>query len=317
MVLVRPRVPAETLTPGLLSAGSDAVIKLADVETGRVRSKHPKAHADGVNAVEFLGPQLYASGDDGGVVKVWDVRSSDAVFESDLHFDYISNIHAHDTRTFIVTSGDGSLSQWDTRKLGKQPPAQSQDQEEDLMDSAVVAGQQRLAVGQLDGVVSFFRYGKWTDNVDRVLPPVADVGVDALLALGDAASGARGAADELIVAFSDASLWRLSVLPNRYTQLLGRYPSAGTVAGLCVSHDSQSVISASGSEVTWHSLSESPAPTSSTDKAEAATEAESGSDSDSDAPKRLSRKEKKRRRKRERQQANPPKKSITTFAGME
>ena len=48
---------------------------------GSIAHRIKKAHEDASNRVRFASEHILISGDDEGVVKVWDLRSSDCVFE--------------------------------------------------------------------------------------------------------------------------------------------------------------------------------------------------------------------------------------------
>ena len=64
----------------LLTAGSDGVIAAIDVAEQRVAAKLPDAHDDAINVLCTLPAaserSLIASGDDSGLVRIWDVRAA-------------------------------------------------------------------------------------------------------------------------------------------------------------------------------------------------------------------------------------------------
>ena len=59
---------------------------------GSIAHRIKKAHEDGINRVKFANDHILISGDDEGVVKVWDLRSSDCVFEVHEQSEAISGI---------------------------------------------------------------------------------------------------------------------------------------------------------------------------------------------------------------------------------
>lgn len=124
-------------------------------------------------------PNLLASGDDDGVIKVrslwgratpygvystprawklWDPRKPDAVRQYTHHFDFISDFMWLDDKKQLVAtrcvicaqdvhvslyaplSGDGSLSVMDVRSKKVEPFAQSEDQEDELLSILPIKG---------------------------------------------------------------------------------------------------------------------------------------------------------------------------------
>jgi len=64
----------------LATCSDDKRIGFIDAE-GKVVHKIRKAHENPINRVKFANEQILMSGDDDGVIKVWDLRSSECVFE--------------------------------------------------------------------------------------------------------------------------------------------------------------------------------------------------------------------------------------------
>ena len=63
----------------LATCSDDKRIGFIDSE-GKVAHKIRKAHENPINRVKFANEQILMSGDDEGVIKVWDLRSSECVF---------------------------------------------------------------------------------------------------------------------------------------------------------------------------------------------------------------------------------------------
>lgn len=62
---------------------------------------------------------LFATGDDDGAVKLWDVRQQREVASFTAHEDYVSDFtHSPtaDSKTLISTSGDGTLAAYNMRR---------------------------------------------------------------------------------------------------------------------------------------------------------------------------------------------------------
>lgn len=64
----------------LASCGEDKRIGFLDAN-GQVPHIIKKAHSEPINRCKFLNDQIIASGDDDGVIKVWDLRTVSPIFE--------------------------------------------------------------------------------------------------------------------------------------------------------------------------------------------------------------------------------------------
>lgn len=97
----------------IFSASKDRSILLTDVETGKFKRCYEQAHEQPVSKMNVFDENLFATGDDDGTVKVWDVRdkSNSPIFSLKEVDDYITSIITNDARKVLVTtSGDGYLT---------------------------------------------------------------------------------------------------------------------------------------------------------------------------------------------------------------
>lgn len=97
----------------LFSASKDRSILLTDVETGKFKRCYEQAHEQPVSKMNVFDENLFATGDDDGTVKVWDVRekTNSPIFSLKEVDDYITSILTNDARkVLVVTSGDGYLT---------------------------------------------------------------------------------------------------------------------------------------------------------------------------------------------------------------
>ncbi|KAI8853397.1 WD40-repeat-containing domain protein [Chytridium lagenaria] len=82
----------------LYSGGADRSLIVTDPVTGKMKLRKPDAHSEPINRILSIGPAMVASGDDAGVVKVWDVRQKKEVRRYTDSMDYIAD---------LAISGDG------------------------------------------------------------------------------------------------------------------------------------------------------------------------------------------------------------------
>ena len=96
---------------GTLFMGSkDCSISAYDLARAGVSGTMSNAHEAAVSCLRVIDENVLASGDDDGMVKIWDLRQAKCVHELSEHDDYISDIQlAKDGKTLLSSGGDGHL----------------------------------------------------------------------------------------------------------------------------------------------------------------------------------------------------------------
>jgi WD40 repeat protein len=97
----------------LISASRDKSIMVTDFETGKLKRFWDKAHEEPVYKLSVIDENLFATGDDNGTVKMWDLRlkATEPVFSLKLVEDFISSIITNAQKKLLCcTSSDGFLS---------------------------------------------------------------------------------------------------------------------------------------------------------------------------------------------------------------
>ncbi|TIC34509.1 monoubiquitination-related protein [Wallemia mellicola] len=196
----------------LYSVSKDGSIHFIDATTGQIIEAKEKAHEHSISRVKLTMPNLLATGDDEGVVKIWDTRTPQPLRQYTHHFDYISDFYYEDAeRRLLTTSADGTLSVIDVRSNKAEPVGHSEDQEDELLSIAPLAGTSKYAVGTQLGVLSIFNSKQgWGDCVDRI--PGHPQSIDALVSLGPSIL-ATGSSDGLIRV--------MGVLPTKFMGVIG------------------------------------------------------------------------------------------------
>ncbi|KIP07387.1 hypothetical protein PHLGIDRAFT_89606 [Phlebiopsis gigantea 11061_1 CR5-6] len=199
----------------LWAVGKSKALYTIDSTVGEVIETRKAAHDVAINRVQRLQTHLLATGDDDGVVKLWDPRKPDALRAYTHHFDFISDfLWLDDKKHLVCTSGDGTLSVIDVRAKKLEPFAQSEDQEDELLSVVAIKGGQKLVVGTQLGILSVFnRRRGYGDCVDRI--PGHPHSIDALCAIP---SHYPGAQSTVLTGSSDGLLRAVQILP---TKLLG------------------------------------------------------------------------------------------------
>ena len=101
----------------VFSGGSDATLQQRDVETNtRVWGKRA-AHPAPINAIRLVSDTGVASGDDDGLVRVWDVRQRSCALEFTEHTEMITDLlYVEKGKCLVSTSTDGYLAVYDLRR---------------------------------------------------------------------------------------------------------------------------------------------------------------------------------------------------------
>ncbi|KAJ7057066.1 WD40 repeat-like protein [Mycena amicta] len=202
----------------LYAAGKAKAIHTIDTTTGKEIETRAGAHDDPINRIKLVTPWLLATGDDSGVIKLWDPRQPSAIRTHKQHFDYISDfLWLPDKQHLLATSGDGTLSVMDVRSTKPTPFAQSEDQEDELLSATTIKGYVHILSS--DVLRSLFVFTGYGDCVDRV--PGHPSSIDALCALPPAfiaSSSSPGTENTVLTGSSDGLVRAVQILP---TQLLG------------------------------------------------------------------------------------------------
>ncbi|KAF8653399.1 hypothetical protein AX16_003971 [Volvariella volvacea WC 439] len=166
----------------LFAVGKAKALSTIDTKTEQIEVRK-KAHDSTINRIKCLTPWLVSTGDDDGVIKLWDPRQRECTRTYKQHFDYITDfLWLEDKKQLVATSGDGTLSVMDVRSKKLEPFAQSEDQEDELLSIVAIKGATKVVVGTQLGIMSIFnRSSGWGDCVDRI--PGHPHSIDALCSL--------------------------------------------------------------------------------------------------------------------------------------
>ncbi|EIM87291.1 WD repeat-containing protein JIP5 [Stereum hirsutum FP-91666 SS1] len=199
----------------LWAVGKAKSIFTVDTETGDLVDTRAVVHDAPINRVKCLLPNLLATGDDDGVIKLWDPRKPESITTYTQHFDFISDfLWLADKKQLVATSGDGTLSVMDVRSKKTEPFAHSEDQEDELLSIVPIKGGTKVVVGTQLGILSIFnRKSGWGDCVDRV--PGHPHSIDALCALPSSYPSSHST---ILTGSSDGLIRAVQLLP---TKLLG------------------------------------------------------------------------------------------------
>ncbi|THU88598.1 WD40 repeat-like protein [Dendrothele bispora CBS 962.96] len=198
----------------LYIVGKGKGLHTIDTTTEKLIESRAKAHETPINRVKHVAPWLITTGDDDGVIKLWDPRKHDSIRTYTQHFDYITDfLWLEDKKHLVATSGDGTLSVIDVRSNKAEPFAHSEDQEDELLSIVPIKGGTKALVGTQLGIISVFnRSAGWGDCVDRI--PGHPHSVDALCNLPQSLPNVD-ASTTILTGSSDGFMRAVEVFPTK------------------------------------------------------------------------------------------------------
>lgn len=95
----------------LFTASKDKSVAVLDTEKFKIKHHFTKAHDAGVYSLCAINNNLFASGDDDGILKLWDIRKSKAIFDFRCGEETVNSILVDDSeKTLVVAVNDGSIA---------------------------------------------------------------------------------------------------------------------------------------------------------------------------------------------------------------
>ncbi|XP_005100082.1 WD repeat-containing protein 55 [Aplysia californica] len=217
----------------LYSVSKDKSIFCVDVHTGKLKRKIKKAHESPIYSVVVTGDTFIATGDDDGLLKVWDMRTKEATMEMKECEDFISDMIVEDNKKIVIAaSGEGTLTSFNIRR--RRVELQSELFDSELLCLARMKGGGKLVCGTSEGVLNIFNWGQWGNISDRF--PCGQDQVDSLVPITD---------NVVCAGTSDGNIQAVHVLPNRVLGLVGQHMEDFPVESLTLTSDLSCVASCS------------------------------------------------------------------------
>ncbi|XP_033321061.1 WD repeat-containing protein 55 homolog [Megalopta genalis] len=165
----------------LFSAAKDLSVMLTDVETGKLIRLYENAHNAPVYTMTVIGEHMLATGDDDGIVKLWDLRQrrDDPTFSIKKMEDYVSSIITNrDGKYLVCGSGDGSLTTFNIP--GKKFHVQSEEYEEELTCLGLFKNETKILVGSSKGKMYIYNWGEFGLHSDEI-PSVTKKAINCMI----------------------------------------------------------------------------------------------------------------------------------------
>lgn len=222
----------------LYSISSDKSIQCID-SSGNQIFRVKKAHEDCINRVQSVSDDdtVIATGDDSGMVKIWDTRSNvQQVLSWKTHTDFISGMSYSSEKSVLVSvSGDATLASYDLRNPSN--TTQSDDQESEIQCVGIIKNGRKIVCGCQEGPMLFFSWGKWGDCTDRFTGHKDSV--NCLLPISD---------KFMLTGSSDGVIRLLSCFPHKIETVVAEHDDM-PVEGIKQSRDGKVIASISHDDV--------------------------------------------------------------------
>jgi WD40 repeat protein len=209
----------------LITISSDLSWKSID-GTGSILLEYENAHSEPINKITNISdmPRCFVTGDDSGVVKVWDSRlATSEVLKWKGHEDFISDLfYVDSTNTLFSTSGDSTLCVYDIRNNNKFERSDEQESELNCIQS--IKHNRKLICGSQEGVIVIFSWGKWGDCLDRY--PGHPETLDCMVKIDEST---------ILTGSSDGLIRVVAIQPNKILGVVGDHDQF-PVEGMCRNH---------------------------------------------------------------------------------
>uniref|UniRef100_A0A672F295 WD repeat-containing protein 55 n=2 Tax=Salarias fasciatus TaxID=181472 RepID=A0A672F295_SALFA len=217
----------------LYSVSRDKAVHLLDTERGQLVSRIRGAHAAPINSLLLVDPNILATGDDEGTLKVWDMRKGTAVMDMKQHEDYISDMTVdQNKRILLTTSGDGTLGVFHLKR--RRAELRSEPQSGDLTAVALMKRGRKVVCGSSGsggGTVYLFNWDGFGAASDRFA--LRAESVDCMAPVTDSV---------VCVASTDGYIRAVNILPNRVLGCVGQHVGE-PVEALAVCRDARLLVS--------------------------------------------------------------------------
>nr|XP_018910185.1 PREDICTED: WD repeat-containing protein 55 homolog [Bemisia tabaci] len=221
----------------IFSASKDKSISLTDSESGKLKQLYEKAHEDEIYCLSVLRENIIATGDQSGVLKVWDIRTKSELFSIKELDDYISSIKGkEDSNIIAYTSGEGVVTavNFNTKKLDCQTNAI----EAELTCSGLFRNETKYVVGSSLGVLYIYDWGNFEEHTDILNPSCEKKKT------GPSISCLLPISENVVLTGLDNGVIRAThMFPSQHLGIVGQHELA--VDSLDISYDGQYVASSS------------------------------------------------------------------------
>ncbi|XP_005459193.1 WD repeat-containing protein 55 [Oreochromis niloticus] len=195
----------------LYSVSRDKAVHQLDVERGQLVTRIRGAHGAPINSLLLVDENVVATGDDGGTLKVWDMRKGTAIMDLKHHEDYISDITVDQAKRILLTaSGDGTMGVFNIKR--RRFELLSEYQSGDLTSVALMKRGKKVVCGSSEGTIYIFNWNGFGATSDRFALKAESI--DQILPITDSI---------MCTASTDGYIRAVNLLPNRVIGCIGQH----------------------------------------------------------------------------------------------
>ncbi|XP_010778481.1 WD repeat-containing protein 55 [Notothenia coriiceps] len=195
----------------LYSVSRDKAVHLLDVERGQLVTRIRGAHGAPINSLLLVDENILATGDDGGTLKVWDMRKGTAIMDLKQHEDYISGIAVDAAkRILLTTSGDGTMGVFNIKR--RRFELLSENQTGDLTSVALMKRGKKVICGSSEGTIYIFNWNGFGATSDRFT--IKAESVECIVPITD---------NIMCTASMDGYIRAVNLFPNRVIGCIGQH----------------------------------------------------------------------------------------------
>ncbi|XP_073330961.1 WD repeat-containing protein 55 [Pagrus major] len=195
----------------LYSVSRDKAIHLLDTERGQLVTRIRGAHGAPINSLLLVDENILATGDDGGTLKVWDMRKGTDIMDLKQHEDYISDIAVDQAKRILLTaSGDGTMGVFNIKR--RRFELLSEYQSGDLTSVALMKRGKKVVCGSSEGTIYIFNWNGFGATSDRFALKAESV--ECIAPVTD---------NIMCTASMDGYIRAVNLLPNRVLGCIGQH----------------------------------------------------------------------------------------------
>ncbi|EZA46839.1 WD repeat-containing protein 55 homolog [Ooceraea biroi] len=218
----------------LFSTGKDLCIAMTDMETEKLIRLYEKAHEQPIYSMTIINENVFATGDDDGVVKLWDLRrrETEPVFSIKKVEDHISAmITNREAKYLVCASGDGCLTTINIPE--RQMHVQSEEYDDEFTCLGLFKSERKLLSASNMGKMYVFNWGEFGLHSDE-FPSATKKAINCMVPITE---------NIVITGGEDGILRATSLFPHLQLGIVGQHNFSVEV--LDISNDGTLVASAS------------------------------------------------------------------------
>ncbi|KAK0159647.1 hypothetical protein PV327_010741 [Microctonus hyperodae] len=198
----------------LYSVSKDKSIMITDVQTEKLKASYDAAHDVPIYTITVLSEDTFATGDEDGTVKLWDLRQKSQTCEFSLKKmnDYVSTMITNDEKKYLVCgSGDGSITTINipARKLH----CQSEEYDEEFTSLGLFKNDTKILASTSKGKMYLFNWGEFGYHSDE-FPNLTKKAINCMIPITD---------NIVITGGEDGNLRAYSLFPHRRLGIVGQH----------------------------------------------------------------------------------------------